>query len=93
MWLKENMKLLKFSSSSCAPCKALSKTIEGMKVPFPVQEISVDSDVESAMKYKVRSVPTLILVDHQDSVVSVKTGSLSADVLQQWFASFDESNS
>lgn len=82
------MKLLKFSSESCSPCKALSKTLSEMTVPFPVQEVNVDSESELARMYKVRSVPTLVLVDQEGCVVSVKTGAVSKDALAQWLKSF-----
>ena len=82
------MKLLKFSSESCSPCKALSKTLNEVAVPFPVQEVNVDSDSELAVMYKVRSVPTLILVDQEGGVVSVKTGAVPKDALLQWLKSF-----
>lgn len=89
MWLKEvNMKLLKFSSESCLPCKALSKTLNELIVPFPVQEVNVDSDSEMTRMYKVRSVPTLILVDQEGGVVSVKAGAVPKDALAQWLKSF-----
>lgn len=82
------MKLLKFSSESCSPCKALSKTLNEMTVPFPVQEVNVDSESELARMYKVRSVPTLILVDQEGGVVGVKTGAIPKDALAQWMKSF-----
>jgi len=84
----KTMKILKFSSSTCSPCKNLSKTLSEMQAPFPVEEVDVDSDRELALMYKIRSIPTLLLVDQEGAVVSAKTGAASKANLERWFESF-----
>lgn len=77
------MKLLKFSASWCGPCKMLSMTIAGIKdqIPYPIEEIDIDSNTEMAQKFGIRGVPTLILVDG-DTEVKRKVGSLTAAELK-----------
>lgn len=73
-------KVLKFSASWCAPCKALSKTIAnaGDKIKLPIQEIDIDVSPELAKQYQIRGVPTLILIDDTDGVILNRvSGSLS----------------
>lgn len=79
------MKLLKFSASWCQPCKQLSKTLEGMELPFPVSEIDVDENREAAMEYGIRNVPTMILVDENDNQIKRIGGSLTKSQLIEAF--------
>jgi len=64
------MKLLKFQAEWCGPCKMMSSVIKnlGAKVTIPIQEINIDEDMEEAKKWKVTSVPTLILIDENGEV-------------------------
>jgi len=63
------MQLLKFHATWCNPCKNLSKTMENMEFPFPVVELDIDEEYETAAVFGVRSVPTLILIDGEGEVV------------------------
>ena len=59
------MKVLKFYADWCGPCKALTRVIEiaGEKVTIPVENVNIDENIFLAQEFKVRSVPTMILVD------------------------------
>lgn len=81
------MKLLKFSATWCAPCKALSKTLEGKDLGVPVQPVDIDMDTELTAKYGVRSVPTLVLVDDAGNAVKTLTGARQLDAIKSWLAS------
>ena len=82
---KENMskKVLKFSASWCQPCKMLSKTIEGMTMETPIEEIDIDEQEELAIQYQIRSVPTLVMLDDDKEVKRV-TGMQSSTQLEAW---------
>lgn len=77
------MKILKFSASWCGPCKMLSMTIAGIKdeIPYPVEEIDIDTDTEMAQKYSIRGVPTMVLVDG-DKEIKRKVGALTTPELK-----------
>jgi thiol-disulfide isomerase/thioredoxin len=79
------MKLLKFSASWCGPCKMLSKTIEQVKdeLDCDIIEIDIDDDFETANKFQIRGVPTLVLMDGETEVAR-KTGSMSAAELKNF---------
>jgi thioredoxin 1 len=56
--------ITKYSASWCQPCKMLAPIFEQVKsevsgVSF--QSIDVDQDSQSAIKYNIRSVPTIII--------------------------------
>ena len=76
-------KVLKFSASWCQPCKMLSKTIEGMTIEMPIEEIDIDDNQELAVEYQVRGVPTLVMLD-DDKEVKRTTGALSSKQLEEW---------
>lgn len=71
------MRLLKFSAEWCQPCKMLAKTLEGVSLPYTISSIDIDDSPNLAADYKVRGVPTMILVDDNDKevgrLVGVKT--------------------
>jgi thioredoxin 1 len=71
------MRLLKFSAEWCQPCKMLAKTLEGINIPYTISNIDIDDSPNLAADYKVRGVPTMVLVDDNDKevgrLVGVKT--------------------
>lgn len=73
------MKLLKFYAPWCAPCKGLTMVIEGAKdkINLPIEEVNIDEDIDTAVKYGVRSVPTLVVVDDQGNTVKKNVGVLN----------------
>ncbi|MBU2019257.1 MAG: thioredoxin [Bacteroidetes bacterium] len=57
--------LVDFYATWCGPCQAMMPTIDQLKskkgAQLRILKIDVDKNQEVAAKYKVRSVPTLIL--------------------------------
>lgn len=54
----------KFSASWCGPCKMLAPIIERIKPKFgnvKFVDIDVDQQFETASKYSIRSVPTVVI--------------------------------
>lgn len=69
------MKILKFAAEWCGPCKMLSKTLEGYD-EIEIQEIDIDADQEVAIRYGIRGVPTLVLLDDAGVEVRRKSGMM-----------------
>ena len=57
------MKYLYFSAAWCGPCKTLSPIMNKVSTQISVEKIDVDLDYETAQKYGVRNIPTVVLVD------------------------------
>jgi thioredoxin-like negative regulator of GroEL len=79
------MKILKFYATWCAPCKALSATINSIKdeITLEIKEIDSDENMDMARKYNVRSLPTMIMVDG-DKEIKRQAGLMSADQLREF---------
>jgi thioredoxin 1 len=76
-------KIYKFSATWCGPCKMLSKTLATIESPIQIEEVNIDENVELTQQYKVRGVPTLILVE-DDKEIKRKVGVMSAEEFLQW---------
>jgi thioredoxin 1 len=70
------MRILKFQATWCGPCKALSMIVSGAadKLTVPVQEIDIEEDQAVAIRYGVRGVPTMVLLDDNDKEIARKVG-------------------
>lgn len=56
--------LLKFSATWCGPCKMLAGSLSQADLgDVELVDIDIDENTEKAIEYKVRGVPTLILVE------------------------------
>lgn len=56
--------LIKFGADWCGPCKALAPILEQVanEVSYPVFEVDVDDAMDIAAEYKIRGVPTLLVL-------------------------------
>ncbi|WP_342676004.1 thioredoxin family protein [Methanofollis sp. UBA420] len=77
--------LTDFFATWCGPCKMQTPILEDLKVKMgdlvEIRTIDVDQNMEEAMKYQIRVVPTLII--EKDGIVLQKIeGVTRADVLE-----------
>ena len=56
--------ILYFTASWCGPCRMLGPIMESVKGQVSYSKLDVDVEQDLAVKYKVRSVPTLVLVEN-----------------------------
>ena len=62
--------IIKFYTEGCAPCKAVSKLLDQSEVIY--DEIDIGKDIDAAIHYKVRSVPTVINTATNATLVGFK---------------------
>ena len=79
-------KILKFSAPWCQPCKQLSKVMDDLNLPFPVEEINIDENEQIAAEFKIRGVPTLVLIKDGKEVSRI-SGTKTAEQIRQFAAS------
>lgn len=80
------MKLLKFQATWCQPCKMLSRTMQDAsdKITIPVEEVDIDQNMDMAVKFQVRGVPTLVVVDDEGKEVKRMTGMVNETKLLEF---------
>lgn len=59
-------KLIKFEKNNCNPCAMVSELLEKNGISY--ERINAFDNPEMAMKFKVRTVPTVILVDGEEEI-------------------------
>ena len=64
--------LVDFWAEWCAPCRALGPVIESLSEDFDGQatvlKLDVDANQQAAMRYGIRSIPTVLLFDKGEIV-------------------------
>ena len=60
-------KILYFSAAWCQPCKMLGPIMESVSDQVNYQKIDVDNNQELSIKYGVRNIPTLVLIENGEA--------------------------
>ncbi|MDB4549322.1 thioredoxin domain-containing protein [bacterium] len=77
-------KILYFSASWCGPCKTLGPIMESLSGQINYQKIDVDTDPDMSIKYKIRNIPALVLLENGE-VKDRKVGVLSKDQILNFY--------
>lgn len=79
-------KCLKFGATWCAPCKALKPIFEKVSqmeefkgIQFIEYDIEEEDSEDLVIKYGIRSVPTVVLLDENDNVLKKSIGSIQEE--------------
>ncbi|SFL00853.1 thioredoxin family protein [Proteiniphilum acetatigenes] len=62
-------KIVKFEKEDCNPCLMVSRFLKDKNIAF--EAVNPFNSPELAMKHKIRSVPTTILVDGSEELVRI----------------------
>jgi thioredoxin 1 len=57
--MENSIEVLKFSATWCGPCRVLAQTLKDVE---GITNIDIDTNMETARKYNVRSVPLLVFL-------------------------------
>lgn len=88
------MKIIKFGAEWCSPCKAMKPIIERVFNDEKYSDIrflniDVDEDDEDLSgKFKVRNVPTIIVVNDKDEVLDKLVGTFNETKLRDFIGTW-----
>ncbi len=78
--------LVDFWATWCGPCRMMSPTVDALAEEYSgrakVGKLNVDDNIESAGRFGIRSIPTLILFK-AGQVIEQVVGSTSKEALKQ----------
>jgi thioredoxin 1 len=82
--------LVDFWAEWCGPCKSLTPILEeisdDMSDKIQVVKVNLDENQDLAMKYSIRSIPTLLLFK-QGQLIDTKVGLFPKSDLVDWISS------
>jgi len=74
-------KILYFTASWCGPCRALAPRMEKLASQINYQKIDIDSNQDLSIKYGIRSVPSLVLVDENGNELNRIVGAQPDEII------------
>lgn len=88
------LKLLKFSASWCGPCKMQKEELAKNPIGIGIQEVDIDStapeDMDLVQRYKIMSIPNMIIINNNDEVMARFIGYTSGDKIKAAIAEIQE---
>lgn len=79
-------KFLYFTAAWCGPCKILKPKIEALSGELPITILDVDTNKETAVKYSVRNIPTIIMIDENGEVLNRLVGNnITVDAVKELY--------
>ena len=75
------MKILKFFTPTCMPCRALGKTLE--KIDVEVEGIDATENIAKVDEYNICTTPTLIFLNNEGKEVERTVGLVTQSKIQE----------
>jgi len=82
-----NIEVLKFSATWCGPCRVLANTLKDVE---GITNVDIEKDQETARKYGIRSVPTMVFLK-DGKEVHRQSGNMPLSMYQSILAEINDS--
>lgn len=84
MNVSEGRVIVDFYADWCGPCKSIARSLEEIEEEMNVEVIrlNVDQDSESAKRYGVQSIPTLILFEDGEEVRRIVGAASKVSIIE-----------
>jgi len=84
--------LLKFWATWCSPCKVMAPIVEKVLSEedfnnVQLVNINVDEEPDAAREYRIKAIPTLLLVNSDKKVINTLVGSASLEEVKEFLSS------
>lgn len=83
----DKLVLIDFYATWCGPCKAMAPVMEKMEEKYgdriEFRKVDVDQNEELALKYKVESIPNIVILSPDDEVLENIIGYRDADDMDE----------
>lgn len=79
------MKILKFFSPTCGPCKVLDKNLQASGLEYESVDVTDGNNEELITKYNITSIPTLLGIDDNGNSVLRNRGILSTEDILKYY--------
>ena len=77
------MKIIKFYSDSCSPCKVIDTNLKKAGIEYISINVNDDNNYPIVEKYKIKSIPTI--VKEKDNIeIDRYTGIMTVEQLKNW---------
>lgn len=77
-------KVIRFTAAWCSPCKAMAAILDKIDTNISIEVVDIDVHPEVAATYRVRSVPTLVMLDENGKTLKTMVGVKSESILKEW---------
>jgi len=70
-------RLLKFEAPWCTKCKQMDVVMSTLDIPYHIERVDVDENIESTLYYGIKGIPHMILLDENDNIITRIIGVMS----------------